>query len=154
MDITKETLLFFQNMKNHFIKRGKKETIENYFRSSLRNRALSKKVNFYGLLSNAMLSSTPFVRLKEKKRRRYTKYKIYPGVMEWSRRKALSSFSQTLKGSDSGRNLFANLEKELLLLKAGTSTIQAKRDEYHKLALRSAPYRWRKLLMQKKKNAK
>jgi hypothetical protein len=47
----KDTLIFLQEMKQFFIKKGKKETMENYFRSFLIQRALSKKVNFYGVLS-------------------------------------------------------------------------------------------------------
>jgi len=74
----KDTLIFLQEMKQFFIKKGRKETMENYFRLFLVKRALSKKVNFYNILLNAMLNSTPFVRLKSIKRRRYTINKVHP----------------------------------------------------------------------------
>ena len=138
----KDTLIFLQEMKQFFIKKGKKETMENYFRSFLIQRALSKKVNFYGVLSNAMLNSTPFIRLKSIKRRRYTINKVHPVEKQWARRKALGAFAKGFK-EQKAKNFGLKLEKELELLQSGKSNIQIKRDEYHKTALKAAPYRWR-----------
>ena len=136
----KDTLIFLQEMKQFFIKKGKKETMENYFRSFLIQRALSKKVNFYGVLSNAMLNSTPFVRLKSIKRRRYTINKVHPVEKQWARRKALGAFAKGFKDQKS-KNFGIKLEKELESLQSGKSIIQTKRDDYHKTALKAAPYR-------------
>jgi hypothetical protein len=36
------------------------------------------------------------------------------------------------------------------LLQSGKSTVQLQRDEYHRTALKSAPYKWRKLAMSNK----
>ncbi len=148
MSHTNETYLFFQHMQNHFIKRGKRETLEKYFRGKLANRAQSKKTNMYALLTNAMLTASPFIRLKSKKRRKYTLYKVHAADKEWSRRKGVGSFAKSIK-EQNPKDLFASIEKELVLLQTGKSNIQTKRDEYHKLALKVTPYRWRKLVFYK-----
>lgn len=145
MKHSNETYLFFQQVQNHFIKRGKRETLENYFRDRLEERAQSKKKNMYSLLANGMLSSTPFIRLKSKKRRKYTIYKVHFAEREWSRRKGVGSFAKAIKEQKS-KDLFSAIEKELTLLQTGKSSVLVKRDDYHKLALKVTPYRWRKLV--------
>lgn len=147
----KDTLIFLQEMKQFFIKKGRKETMENYFRLFLVKRALSKKVNFYNILLNAMLNSTPFVRLKSIKRRRYTINKVHPVEKQWARRKALGAFYKNVK-EHSSKDFFIKLEKEFELLQSGRSTVQVKRDEYHRTALKASPYRWRYLIKNKNKN--
>lgn len=150
MQLQKEVLYYFQEMKQFFIKKGKKEKTENAFRSYLWFRAKAKKSRFLVTLSKAMLNSTPFIRLRAKKRRRYTKYKIQPVEKDWARRKALGAFSKSYKEhSSSAKDFFTGLDKEIELLQSGKSSIQVKRDEYHRTALKAAPYRWRYLLKQK-----
>lgn len=150
MQLQKEVLYYFQEMKQFFIKKGKKEKTENAFRSYLWFRAKAKKSRFLVTLSKAMLNSTPFIRLRAKKRRRYTKYKIQPVEKDWARRKALGAFSKSYKEhSSSAKDFFTGLDKEIELLQSGKSNIQVKRDEYHRTALKAAPYRWRYLLKQK-----
>jgi hypothetical protein len=73
-----EILAFFQDMKYFFIKQGKKETMENYFRKFLFLRGQANKVDFQQTLTKAFLNSTPFIKLKSKKRRKFTIYKIHP----------------------------------------------------------------------------
>ncbi len=82
MTYTNETYLFFQQMQNQFVKRGKRETLEKYFREKLASRAQLKKTNMYHLLTNAMLTASPFVKLKSKKRRKYTLYKVHAADKE------------------------------------------------------------------------
>lgn len=130
-------------MKYFFIKQGKKETMENYFRKFLILRGQSNKVDFQQVLTKAFLNSTPFIKLKSKKRRKFTIYKIHPVDTQWARRKALGSFSKTVK-EQKNKNFYSALEKEFDLLQLGKSNIQAQRDEYHRIALKSAPYKWRK----------
>lgn len=150
MDLQKEVLYYFQDMKQFFIKKGKKEKTENAFRAYLWLRAKAKKTKFLVPLSKAMLNSTPFIRLRAKKRRRYTKYKLQPVEKDWARRKALGAFSKSYKEhSSSAKDFFSGLDKELELLQSGKSNIQVKRDEYHRIALKAAPYRWRNLLKKK-----
>ena len=56
VNILKDNLLYFQEMKQFFIKQGKKETIENYFRKFLFFRAKGNKTNFYDVLTKAVLN--------------------------------------------------------------------------------------------------
>lgn len=153
MTHSNETYLFFQQVQNHFIKRGKRETLENYFRDRLEARARSKKRNMYSLLANGMLSSTPFIKLKSKKRRKYTIYKVHFAEREWSRRKGVGSFAKAIKEQKS-KDLFSAIEKELTLLQTGKSNVLVKRDDYHKLALKVTPYRWKKLVYLKQRREK
>ena len=67
LNISKDILIFFQEMKQFFIKGGKKETMENYFRKFLLYRAQGKKGDFYQVLTKSVLNATPFVKLKSKK---------------------------------------------------------------------------------------
>lgn len=142
-------------MPQYFIKKGRKETIENSFKAFLFNRAPLKKKKLRVILFKSMAHITPFVRLKVRKRRRYTKYKLHPAKQDWGRRKALGSFIKVFKGHKP-KDFFITLEKELGILQSGKSNIQIKRDEYHKIAWRWAPYKWKKAfyIARKQKKAK
>ena len=118
--------------------------MENYFRKFLLYRAQAKKGDFYQVLTKSVLNATPFVKLKSKKRRKFTIHKIHPADKEWARRKALGAFSKTVKDQKS-KNFIVGLEKEFELLQSGKSNIQVQRDEYHRTALKSAPYKWRRV---------
>ena len=82
LNLSKDILIFFQEMKQFFIKGGKKETMENYFRKFLLYRAQAKKGDFYQVLTKSVLNATPFVKLKSKKRRKFTIHKIHPADKE------------------------------------------------------------------------
>ena len=147
-----ESFLFFTNLRKHFIKRGEGERLDRYFRTNLLNRLISKRKDMYGLLANAMLASTPFIRLKAKKRRKYTIYKVHIPTREWSRRKGVGSFAKSVKEHLS-KDLFASIEKQLLLVKTGKSNVEQKRNEYHKLSLKVTPYRWKKIVYNQRREA-
>jgi ribosomal protein S7 len=140
LNLSKDILIFFQEMKQFFIKRGQKETMENYFRKFLLYRAKSKKGDFYEILTKSVLNATPFVKLKSKKRRKFTVHKIHPADKEWARRKALGAFAKIVKEQKT-KNFTVSLEKEFELLQTGKSSIQTQRDEYHRTALKAAPYK-------------
>ena len=150
LNISKDILIFFQDMKQFFIKKGKKETIENYFRKFLISRATLNKTNFYDVLTKSVLNSTPFVKLKSKKRRKFTIHKIHPIEQDWARRKALGAFTKVVK-AQKAKNFGIVLDKEFELLYAGKSSVQVQRDEYHRTALKSAPFKWRKTIISKSK---
>jgi len=150
VNILKDNLLYFQEMKQFFIKQGKKETIENYFRKFLFFRAKGNKTNFYDVLTKAVLNSTPFVKLKSKKRRKFTIHKVHPIEQTWARRKALGAFAKVVK-NQKVKNFGLSLDKEFELLYSGKSIVQAKRDEYHRTALKAAPFKWRKPVSSKSK---
>jgi hypothetical protein len=148
-----ESFLFFTNLRKHFIKRGAGERLDRYFRTNLLKRTISKRKDMYALLSNAMLASTPFIRLKAKKRRKYTIYKVHIPTKEWSRRKGVGSFAKSVK-ENLLKDLFASIEKQLIHVKTGRSNVENNRNDYHKLALKVTPYKWKKLLYSKKKGKK
>lgn len=52
----------------------------------------------------------------------------------------MGAFAKGFK-EQKAKNFGLKLEKELELLQSGKSNIQIKRDEYHKTALKAAPYR-------------
>lgn len=141
---SQDILIFFQQMKQFFIKKGKKETIENYFRKFLISRAKINKTNFHEVLNKSVLNSTPFVKLKSKKRRKFTIHKIHPMEKDWARRKALGAFTKIVK-NQKAKNFGLVLDKEFELLYSGKSNVQLQRDEYHRTALKAAPFKWRKL---------
>lgn len=130
---------FFQNMKQFFIKKGKKHSVESLFKSLLILRAKNNKKETKALLSNCMLNASPFVALKMRKRGKRTTYKVNFLDEKKGERKALIAFSKATSSKFSGR--FAPvLEKELEDLANGKSPISTKRDEIHRIALENAPY--------------
>ncbi len=148
-------LSYFQEMRNFFTKRGKKEVIENIFRSFLWKRASNKKRKLLLTLIKAVLNSTPYVRLRTKKRGRNIKYKLEVVQIEWARRKALSAFSKSFKEHRSkSRDFFIALDKEFTLIESDKSQIRLNRDAYHKNAVKAAPYKWRSVLKKKEFEAK
>ncbi len=148
-------LSYFQEMRNFFTKRGKKEVIENIFRSFLWQRASNKKRKLLLTLIKAVLNSTPYVRLRSKKRGRNIKYKLEVVQIEWARRKALSAFSKSFKEHRSkSRDFFVALDKEFTLIESDKSQIRLNRDIYHKNAVKAAPYKWRSVLKKKEFEAK
>lgn len=150
MKLQKEVLDYFQEMKQFFIKKGKKSKLENAFRSYLWTRAISKKTNFLINITKIMLNLTPYIRLRAKKRRKYTKYKLEIVQKDWARKKALGAFSKSFKEhSITSRDFYTAIDKELEYVQSGKSNIEIERNDYHKKALKAAPYRWRKLIKKK-----
>lgn len=118
--------------------------MEGLMRSFLINRAKLNKGDMSGMLNSCILNSTPYVRLKVKRRGKKVKYKIGFLEKEKAERKALGALSQNFK-EQSVEKFTVSLEKELESLSSGKSVITAKRDELHKLALLNSPFRWRKI---------
>lgn len=91
----------------------------------------------------------------QKKRRKFTKYKLEVVQKDWARKKALGSFSKSFKEhSKNSRDFYTAIDKELELVQSGKSTIQNERNAYHKKALKAAPFKWRKLLQKQKSKKK
>lgn len=155
MKLQKEVLGYFQEMKQFFIKKGKKTKLENAFRSYLWTRAISKKTNFLMNITKIMLNTTPYIRLRAKKRRKYTKYKLEIVQKDWARKKALGAFAKGFKEhSINSRDFYSAIDKELDFVQSGKSNIETERNDYHKKALKAAPYRWRKIIKKKEKEEK
>jgi len=135
------SIVYFQRMKQFFIKEGKKNAMEKIFRTFLMNRATSKKENLTKILYKAQCNSTPHVRLRTRRRGRRILYKVTYIEEEKRLKKALLSFSKNLKENKNPKFLIS-LEKDLETLSSGKSSITTKRDEFHRLALKHTPYSW------------
>lgn len=138
-----DSIKFFQNMKQFFVRKGKKHAVEGLFKSLLILRAKNNKKDTKALLSKCILNATPFVSLKIRRRGKRTTYKVNYLERKRGERKALIAFSKGMFAKISGKFVPA-LEKELEDLGNGRSIISSKRDEIHRIALENAPYGWRK----------
>jgi ribosomal protein S7 len=133
-------LLYFQKMRQFFVRKGKKNVLENVFKNYLINCATVKPTNLTNLLGNAYANSVSYIKLKTRRRGKRIKYKV--GFLEKKdgMRKALLAFSKTMN-VNKGNN-FANVfEKELENLSSGKSTVMAQRNAMHEIALKNVPYR-------------
>jgi hypothetical protein len=163
---------YFSRLQNHFIKSGKKSAIERLFKKSFLNQFKNldkdadkkeKEIDFEdkGILnesnklfwgrvlrtkiSRCEANATYNIRLKVKKRRRYTKYRVtYLERTRWLK-KALLPLGLSIKAHKT-YNLISGFKKEVdfLSVKNSQSPIKLKRDDYHKLATASMPYSWRR----------
>ncbi len=161
---------YFSRLQNHFIKSGKKAAIERLFKKSFLNKLKNadkegdkKEIDteeksitdestrlFWGTslrtkLSRCEANATYNIRLKVKKRRRYTKYRVtYLERTRWLK-KALLPLGLSIKAHKT-YNLIPGFKKEVdfLSVKNSQSPIKLKRDDYHKLAVTTMPYSWRR----------
>jgi ribosomal protein S7 len=136
-----DNILYLQKMKQFFLRQGKKNVMEKLFKEYLLNRAQTKKDDLNKILLDSFMNSVPHVKLKTRRKGKKVMYKVGFVEKEDGMRKALLSFSKNLNENRSVK--FANsLEKELENLSSGKSSIMAKRNEIHRIALENAPYSW------------
>ncbi len=134
-------------MLSYFFRRGQKESMEIQLRHLIHRRALGKSaVSTSNLFKSFFLSATPFVGLKTRRRRRGKRLIAKIAILERDRGErssfvALSNMLQ-LTGSTS-KPFIERLERELegLIGIETKSNLREKRDESHKLAYASRPYR-------------
>lgn len=134
-------LVYLQKMKQFFISNGKKNVLENVFRTFLMNWAVSNKGDLTQILNDAKLNSLPYIKLRTRRKGKRAVYKIGFLEKEESLRKGLLAFSKNFK-ENKGTNFTITLEKELGNLSSGKSSIINKRDELHRIALENAPFSW------------
>lgn len=135
-------ILYFQKMRQFFVRKGKKSTLESIFKAYLIQRGMSKKNDLPLLLSNAFFNSVPYIKLKTRRRGKRIRYKV--GFLEKDKgmNQALLSFSKNMSDNKHKGGYFAkNFEKELENLSSKKSPIMLKRNELHRMALKYAPYR-------------
>ncbi len=138
---------YFSRLQKHFIKRGKKSTVEKLFRDAFLMPA-KRKGNFWAIkmhekFKRCEVNATYNIRLKIQKRGRRVKYRVtYLEKTRWLK-KALLPLALTIKTRKSAR-FMDSFQKEVDLLSEGRSDIKVKRDDYHKLALSKTPYSWRR----------
>jgi hypothetical protein len=133
-------ILYFQKMRQFFVRKGKKNVIENVLKGYLIKRAINKPSDLNNLLSNAYANSVSYVKLKTRRRGKRVRYKV--GFLEKKdgMRKALLSFSKNMFGNK-GVNFAVSFEKELDNLSTGKSSIMLQRNALHEIALKNVPYR-------------
>ena len=144
----------------YFFRCGNKENMEGLLRQLFYRRAIiSKKALKIGAGSTSsdlfqafFLAATPFIGLKTRRRRRGKRLIVKLSPLERNRgeRSSFVALSNTLQTSGAVSKSFVDrLERELETLSNKTSSdikhvssLQEKRDEVHKLAYSSRPYRW------------
>ncbi len=130
-----------------------------------------KKKNKYSLpfiFKSFFISATPFIGLKTRRRRKYIKHKLVPSDRSRGERKSLNVFSAQLhshgavskpfvarlnaelesvadsyiKGKEKQKRNVRQVKKNTVSVQSNVSnTFREKRDEIHKLAYKSRPYR-------------
>ena len=147
----------------YFFRRGNKEGRESRLRQLFQRRAVAKQsvsgtnLTSSDLFQSFFISATPFIGLKTRRRRRGKRVivKLAPLERDRGERRSFIALSNTLQISGAASKPFVDrLERELEVLAAkatpgasklktqvGVSAIRDKRNEIHKLAYFSRPYR-------------
>lgn len=137
------SLTYFQLLKQFFMKKGKKVHIEKLLSDLVLQRNKEDKNLMQQILKDCADNSMVFVKLKTKKRGKTVKYKLHFLEKEHCERKAIQMLTQNMK-TNSKDSFKIRLEKELENLALGKSPLTIKRNEYHELALKNAPYTQKK----------
>jgi len=139
--------LYLNNLKQFFIKQGKKSTLENLFKEYMINPPIKKINNWNKKASLKFIkceqNSTPYVKLAIRKRGKRVKYKITYLEKHRQLKKAILPFARVVKERKINSFLLS-FDKEIENLSSGKSNIMVKRDEMHQLAFAKAPYLWKK----------
>ncbi len=147
----------------YFFRRGNKAGRENRLRQLFERRAVAKQassgtnVTSSDLFQSFFISATPFIGLKTRRRRRGKRVIVKLAPLERNRgeRRSFIALSNTLHISGAASKPFVDrLERELEVLatkssvgvnklktQVGVSAIRDKRNEIHKLAYFSRPFR-------------
>lgn len=136
-----DNILYLQKMKQFFIRRGKKNVLENIFQTYFMRRAIINKENMNNLLLETMLNSVPYVKLRSRRKGTRTIHKIGFLEKDASMRSGLLALSKKVITANTG-NFSRALDQELTSLSTGKNTIRSKRDELHKTALENMPFSW------------
>lgn len=135
-----KSLKYFNEIKQHFLKQGKKSRMEKLFKIFLLKRAKNAKQNFSNTVQKCMINATPYIRLKMRRRGKRTKYKIAILNKIKREKKSLAVIKQSI-GKPSSQNFLEVFEKEFEKLAIGNSIGTQKRNELHRLAFKIVPKR-------------
>lgn len=134
-----DSILYLQKMKQFFIRRGKKNVMENLFQTFLMRRAIINKENINNILIETMLNTIPHIKLRNRRKGTRIVYKLGFLEKEESMRRGLLTVSKKVIDGNSG-NFTRSLDQELTSLSTGKNIIITKRDELHKTALDNMPF--------------
>ena len=144
---------YLTQLKQFFLKKGAKSKMERLFKKYMIKPSSKKKAEGWSKKTQEKFikceqNSTPYVKLKIRKRGKRIKHRVtFLEKKHWLK-KALLPFSKVVREKKMDRFLIS-FDKELENLSSGRSTVMIKRDEFHKLALAKAPFSWKR-----KKNKK
>ena len=132
---------YFQNMKNFFLKQGKKEILENLFYNYLLNRGKKKKIQFNFFLNKLYYNSVFFIIFNTKKKRNQNVISSF-SLLKKTQKYSLNFLGKNLRRSFiSGKNFEFLFEKELNLLLKKRSLFSLNRKKDHKLLKKYIFYR-------------
>lgn len=132
-----------QNMKQFFIKNGKKNVVETQFTKFFKQKSLLGKNDSTTLINKSLTNATTYVFLKSRRRGKRTKYKVSYLEKYKGEKKALLMFSKLLKESRSNNEPYiTRLDKGLVVLSSDKNALISKRDELHKIAFENIPSNW------------
>lgn len=108
---------YLQKVSSFFIKQGDKTTIEKLLYNFFLNRAKVKKTNLQRILHRCNIKTTPFLKLKIRRRGKRYKYRVNYLEQEFGDKKSVRILGQTTKNAlkTSPRQFSTILEKELNL---------------------------------------
>lgn len=135
-----EKIRSIQNMKQFFIKNGKKNVIESQFIQFFKEKSLNGSTNVTHLLEKSLNNGTSYVFLKTRRRGKRIKHKVSYLEEAKGEKRALLMFSKLFKEKRSNTESFSvKLDKELNVLSTDKNILITKRDELHKIALENSP---------------
>jgi len=129
-----------QNMKQFFIKNGKKNVIETQFTKFFKEKSLMGKNDTTHLINKSLINATTFVFLKTRRRGKRVKYKVSYLEKTKGEKKALLMFSRLLKEKRSNNeNYISRLDKGVHVFSSDKNVLISKRDDLHKIAHENIP---------------
>jgi ribosomal protein S7 len=129
-----------QNMKQFFIKNGKKNIVETQFAKFFKEKSLLGRNDTTTLINKSLINATTYVFLKTRRRGKRVKYKVSYLEKFKGEKKALLIFSKMLKEKRSNKESYTTrLDKGLNVLSSDKNALISKRDELHKIALENIP---------------
>lgn len=135
---------YYNKLQQFLIFKGKKSRTERLFRNLLISRAQNFKSSLVPELERCKYNSTPYVRLKTRRKGKRILYRINFLENKLAEKQSWSSFGKHLRNQNSEK-LQLNLEKEIeTLSKERNHPVRVNRDKLHQLARRHAPQRWLK----------
>ena len=132
-----------QNMKQFFIKNGKKNIVETQFTKFFKEKSLLGRNDTTTLINKSLINATTYVFLKTRRRGKRVKYKVSYLEKFKGEKKALLIFSKMLKEKRSNKESYTTrLDKGLHVLSSDKNALISKRDELHKIAFENIPSNW------------
>jgi ribosomal protein S7 len=141
--------LFILKLLHFFIKKGKKNRLENFFRLFLILRSKTKKKNLYFILNHTFHNVLPFLNLKMRKRGKLVKYKTVPLTSEKRQKKALLIFSKSIR-NERNQPFLSLLDSKMKLLQQKNNFLRVSRDSIHLKGRKFYFYQYKKVKNYKK----